>query len=64
MKQTSDTELIRKFVLKCARARMTLDDMAASVGRTRGWASLLSNGKITHLQFGTRNRIREFLGEL
>lgn len=64
MSNKNDTEIIRKYIRACAKARMTLPQMADAVGRTKGWASLIINGKITRLQFGTRNRILEYLGEL
>ena len=64
MTHQNDIKLIQEYVHKCARSRMTLERMALAVGRTKRWASLIVNGKITRLQFGTRNRIREFLGEL
>jgi hypothetical protein len=64
MMYQKDAKLIQKYIHRCARSRMTLERMASAVGRTKGWASLIVNGKITRLQFGTRNRIREFLGEL
>lgn len=64
MNKTIDTELIQRFILRCAKSHMTLDEMAGAVNRTRGWASLLTNGKISRLQFGTRSRIAEYLGEI
>ena len=64
MTDKNDMMLIKKFILKCARSRMTLEEMGGTVGRTKGWASMIANGKIARLQFGTRNRILEYLGEL
>lgn len=43
---------------------MTLEKMGRAVGRSKGWASAIVNEKIGQLQFGTRNRILEYLGEL
>ncbi len=59
-----DTALIKKYIRVCSKKRMTLEQMAKAVGRTKGWASLLAQGKITRLWFCTRNRILEYLGEL
>jgi DNA-binding Xre family transcriptional regulator len=64
MNNKSDKELIARFVAVCSRKRMTLDDMAASVSRSKNWASLIVNGKTKRLKFQTRNLIREFLDEL
>jgi plasmid maintenance system antidote protein VapI len=64
MTHQDDTGLIREFILRCSRSHMTLNEMARTVGRSRGWASLLINGKITRLQFGTRSRLQKFLGEI
>ncbi len=59
-----DKGLIERFIKACAKRRMTLAEMGNSIERTQAWASLLFNGKITRLQFATRNRMKEFLGEL
>lgn len=64
MTNRNDIKLIQKYIHKCALSRMTLKEMASKVDRTKGWASLLVNGRITRLQYATRNRIREYLGEL
>ena len=64
MLKHNDKELIGRFVKTCARQRMTLEDMGRAVGRTKGWASMIINGKVKTLRFCTRNRVLEFLGEL
>ena len=60
----NDKQLIDRYVKMCARSRMTLEDMGRAVGRTKAWASAVVNRKTTRLQFATRNRILEYMGEL
>jgi hypothetical protein len=60
----NDTKIIQAYVLHCSKKRMTLEKMGQAVGRSKGWASAIVNGKIGQLQFGTRNRILEYMGEL
>jgi len=62
MNNSSDIRLINIFVNWCIANDMNQSEIAKKVGRTRGWASLLVNGKISHLQFTTRNRIKHVLG--
>jgi len=64
MNKEKDFRLIQIYILNCAKKRMTLEKMGQNVGRTKSWASALVNGRITRLQFCTRNRILEYLGEL
>lgn len=59
-----DQEIIRRYVRRCAKKRMTLEKMGRAVGRSKTWASNIVSGKTGWLQFGTRNRILEYLGEL
>ena len=64
MGNKNDLKLIRAYILRCSKKRMTLKQMGKAVGRSKAWASKLVNGKTRNLQFGTRNRILEYLGEL
>lgn len=64
MNKEKDIRLIQTYILNCARKRMTLEKMGQCVGRTKAWASAVVNGRITRLQFGTRNRILEYMGRL
>jgi transcriptional regulator with XRE-family HTH domain len=59
-----DKKLIERFIKRCARKRMTQEQMGKAVGRSRNWASFLASGRISRLQFRTRNRILEYMGEL
>lgn len=60
----SDIGLVERFVSRCAKLGFTLEQMGESVGRTKAWASRLVLGEITRPHWRTRNRIKEFLGEL
>jgi succinate dehydrogenase/fumarate reductase flavoprotein subunit len=64
MTNNNDAELIERFIKRCAQKHMTLEKMGGTIGRTKGWASLLVKGKITRLWFCTRSRILEYMGEL
>ena len=63
MTDISDILLIKKFTGRCARAQMNLEEMGKAVGRTKAWASMIVSGKITHLQFRTRNSIVKYVGK-
>lgn len=60
---SQDKEIIRRFIEKARRDHLTLEQAASKVKRSKGWASLVINGKITSLKFQTRNFILEFLGD-
>ena len=62
MANNSDIELINKLVAFCKDRNFTIDQIASFVGMTRGWASLITNGKIKSLKFSTRSRIEKALG--
>jgi hypothetical protein len=58
----TDKTIIKRYILRCKRRGMTLNAMAAEMGKTGGWASLLVNEKINGLKWSTRNRMIEILG--
>lgn len=58
----TDIATIKRYIALCKRRGMTLNAMAAEMGKTGGWASLLVNGKIRGLKWSTRNRMNEILG--
>jgi hypothetical protein len=62
MNKNGDKELIQKFIDWCISQGFTQSKIGLIVDRTKGWASMLINGKINHLQFNTRNRIKKVLG--
>ena len=64
MDKKKDAEIIQAYILHCAQKRMTLAKMGRAIGRTKGWASAIVNGRTKRLMFSTRNRILEYLGEL
>ena len=57
----TDRDLIDRFIALCAERGETQTQMARMVRRSRGWASLLVNGRIKRLHFATRNRIAKVL---
>jgi predicted XRE-type DNA-binding protein len=59
---SSDILLIQKFILWCKDRGFNQTRIALIAGRTRGWASLLVNGKIKTLNFDTRTTIEKILG--
>jgi len=63
MSKTSDIRLVKKFIDTCAARNMRLEDMGLAVDKTKGWASMLVNGKIKRPHWRTRNLMRRFLGE-
>lgn len=60
---SQDQEIIRRFIEKVSRNHLTVEQAASKVGRSKGWASLLINGKIRSLKFQTRNLIIDYLGD-
>ena len=62
MSNIKDDLIIKWFIDFAISRDWNQSRMAKAVGRTRGWASLLVQGKITTLNFDTRNRIKSILG--
>ena len=60
-KDTGDQKLILRFIARCSREHLTLEMAGKRVGRSKGWASLIVNGKIKRLKFQTKNLILDFL---
>lgn len=63
MNKNDDGELIKKFIEWCISKDFNQNKIALIVGKTKGWASLLINGKIHRLQFDTKNQIKKLIGE-
>ena len=59
----SDIELIKEFIGWAAQRGLTLEEMARTVKRTKGWASAIIRGQIKELKFSTRCRIESVLKE-
>lgn len=64
MSKKTDYEMVKRFIEECARLGLSVEEMGARVGRSKGWASMLINGKISRPHWRTRNLISRFLGEL
>lgn len=64
MSKIQDKQLIERFTSECARRGFTLEEMGAAIGRTKGWASQLVNGKTKRPGWRTQNEMRRFLGEI
>ena len=64
MSRNKDIELIQRLISECSRRHMTLEQMAVAVGRSKGWASTIVNGKTRSLKFSTRSLVMKFLGDL
>ena len=62
MNKLGDTLLIKFYTSYCIENDFNQSRMAREVGMSKGWASLLVNGKIKSLRFDTRNRIKAILG--
>ena len=62
MRKINDNLLIKWFVEFCIENDFNQSRMAKEIDMSRGWASLLVNGKIKSLRFDTRNRIKSILG--
>jgi len=62
MTDNSDQKLIKKFIDWCSAGGFNQTEMAMLVKKTKGWSSLIVQGKIKRLQFDTRNRIKGILG--
>jgi len=62
--ELGDRDIINRFIEKCSREHLTMEGAAKKVYRSKGWASLLINGKIKKLRFQTRNLILDFLGDI
>jgi len=58
----NDKLLIKWYIDYCVENNFSQTQMGKRINRTKGWASLLVNGKIQKLQFDTRNRIKAILG--
>ena len=62
MENITDKMLIERYLAWCIANDFNQNQMAEVARRTKAWASYLVKGKITRLQFNTRNRIKAILG--
>ena len=59
----SDTHIIREYIKWCEDRGINQSAMAIMVNRSKGWASLLVQGKIKKLHFDTKAQILRVMGK-